>query len=108
MRVTSVSTTGGVQVSEWLPLDAYTEATNDGLFCKVTGTVAFGLEVTPDDVFTPAAKAAATAYPLGAPFAAGVVANVSGVLPYAVKAIRINQASGAGTVQLKVVNRGGI
>lgn len=105
MRVASVSTPGGAGVSPWLPLDQYTDSgAADGLFCKVNGTVVFGLEVTPDDVFNPAVTP--TAYPLSAPFAPGGAANVSGVLPYAAKAVRVNQASGAGTVTLSVAVRG--
>lgn len=104
MRTSTVVTPGGTAVSPWLPLDPYTDSMADGIFCKVTGAVVFGLEVTADDIFNPAVTP--TAYALGAPFAPGGAANVSGVLPFAAKAIRVNQASGAGTVALSVVVRG--
>ena len=105
MRVASTVTPGGVGVSPWLPLDQYTDASSDGIFTLVNGTVSYALEVTPDDIFNPAVTP--VAFALGAPFAAGALANAAGALPYAAKAIRVNQASGAGTVTLKVVVRGG-
>jgi len=104
VRVASVSVTG-IAVSAWLPLDQYTDAFGDGLYVKPGAGATVAVEVTPDDVFNPAVTP--TAYALGAPFT-GVTANIAGQLPFAVKAVRLNQTVGATTSTLQAAVRGGI
>ena len=102
MRIASVSVTG-VGVSAPLVLDHYTQGFGDGLFFKPGAGATVALEVTPDDVFNPAVVP--VWFPLAAPFAA-MTTNVSGQLPYAAKAVRMNQSVGATTSQLQVAVRG--
>lgn len=105
MRIATVSVTG-VAASAWLPLDQYTSAGGgDGLFFKVGAGATATLEVTADDVFNPAVTP--VAFPLAAPFT-GMTTNVAGSLPFAVKAVRINQSVGGSTSTLQAVVRGGI
>lgn len=101
MRIATVTRTG-VGASAWLPLDHYTSGVEDGIFVFPNGGTVT-IQVTPDDVFDPTVTP--TAFDLPAPFA-GATTNVAAALPYAAKAIRINQTVGAGTSTLKVAVRG--
>lgn len=103
MRVAQVSVTG-VAVSAWLPLDQYTESTGDGLFLKVGAGATASLEVTADNIFDPTVTP--TAFPIGVAGFTGATTNVAGALPYAARAIRINQTVGGSTSTLQAVVRG--
>lgn len=103
MRPCSVSQTGA-GVSAWMPIDASTAGPQgDGIFVQVTGTVVSTIEVTPDNVFDPTVTP--VAYATGVAALAGLSANQATNLPFAAKAIRVNQASGSGTTKLTFVNR---
>jgi hypothetical protein len=102
MRTAQVAVTG-VAASAWLPLDPYTDAFPDGLFVKVGAGCTLTLQGTADDVFDPTVTP--VAFNFGAPFSA-IAANAAGQLPFACKAVRINQTAGAAQSTLQVVTKG--
>lgn len=103
MRVATVSTTG-VGQSNWLPLDAPTSGFGDGIFLDVGAGATVSVEVTPDNVFDP--NVVPVAYPVGVAALTGATADVAAQLPYAVRAIRLNQTVGAAPSTMKVVTKG--
>jgi hypothetical protein len=104
MRPASVTTPGGTAASSWLPLDHLTSGYGDGLYCKVTGTATYSVEVTPDNIFDSAVTP--QAYPCDIVALTAATTTQSGSLLKAARAVRVNQASGAGTVTLTAVVRG--
>lgn len=103
MRVASTSVTG-VAASPWLPLDHYTEGYGDGVFVKPGAGATVSVEATADDVFNP--NVTPTAFPVGVAALTGATTNVAAALPFAAKAIRLNQSVGVSTSTLQVVVRG--
>lgn len=96
---------GGAVVSPWLPLDPYTASSGLGIFCHlVGGTAAYSVEMTPDDVFNPAVTP--VAYPCGVASLTTQSADASGQIIIQPRAVRVNQASGTGQVQLTAVVSG--
>lgn len=104
MRAASVTQVGN-GASTWLPIDQYSEGFGDGLYAQVvSGTPTYSVEVTPDDVFNPAVTP--IAYPCDITVLTAATATQSGALVKAAKAVRVNIASGGGTVKLTAVVRG--
>lgn len=100
---TTVVTQTGAGTSNWIPLDFHVHPFNVGLYAKVSGTVSFSLEVTGDD---PLSGATPDAYTMASPFAASTSASAFGALTIPAKAIRINNASGSGSIKLTIVESG--
>lgn len=103
MRVAQASVTG-VGVSPWLPIDHYTEGYGDGIFIKPGAGATVSVEVTADDVFNPAVVP--VAFPCGVAALTGATTNQAAALPFAVKAVRLNQTVGASQSTLQAVVRG--
>lgn len=100
----TLSTPGGAATTRWLPLDNDIAVFNVGLFVDVTGTVSATIEGTLDDVQDPTVTPVAFSLPIAA--LVGLTADQVATLTMPVKAIRINQASGAGTILLKALQQG--
>ena len=103
MRVAAVSVTG-VAASAWLPLDSYTDGYGEGLYLTVGAGCTVSVQVTADNVFDPAVTPVAFACNIAALI--GAVANASGGLLQAARAVRLNQTVGASTSTLQAVTRG--
>lgn len=103
MRVSLVTRTG-VGTSAWLPLDALTCGYGDGLYLIPGAGATVSVEVTPDNIFDP--NATIVAFPCNVAALTGAVANASGALLQAARAVRINQTVGASLSTLEVVVRG--
>jgi hypothetical protein len=103
MRTATVSVTG-VAASSWLPLDSLSDGYGDGLYLKCGAGATVSVEVTPDNIFDPTVTPIAFACNIAA--LTGAVANASGPLTQAVRAVRLNQTVGASTSTLVVVVRG--
>ena len=101
MRVTQVSVTG-VAASAWLPLDASSVGSLDGVYLDIGAGATVSIQFTPDDVFD------ATVVPVAYANSglAGLTADTAAALPFAARAVRMNQTIGATTSVLKVVSRG--
>lgn len=99
-----VGTTSGVSTSAWLPLDMYSSGYGDGMFVKVTGSVTYSVEITPDDVFNPTVTP--NAYPCGVAALTAASTTQQGALLIAAKAVRVNQTAGAGSTVFTVVVKG--
>lgn len=104
MRKTNTLTTSGAGTSAWLPLDNNIIDFQVALFLDVTGTVSITVEATLDDVQDSTVTPVAFSVPITALVAA--TADQIGTLTMPVKAIRLNQASGAGSSILKVLQQG--
>lgn len=104
MRPASVTQVGN-GASTWLPLDHLSDGYGDGLYAQVVaGGPTYSVEVTPDDVFNPAVTP--VAYPCDIVALTAATTTQSGALLKAAKAVRVNIASGGGTVKLTAVVRG--
>ena len=103
MRVSTVSVTG-VAASAWLPLDSGTVGSEDGIFVQPGAGATVTVQVTADDVFDSAVTPIAFAIPVAT--LVGLTGNICAGLPFAVKAIRMNQTVGATTSKLQVVTQG--
>lgn len=104
MRQTQTISQTGAGQSRWLPLDNDINVFNVTLTVVVTGTVASTIEGTLDDIQDPAVTPVAFSLPIAA--LVGLTATQLANLLVPVKAIRINQASGAGTTLLKSLQQG--
>lgn len=103
MRPAAVTVTG-VSASAWLPADHLTAGFGDGVYVKPGAGATVTVECTPDDVFNPAVTP--VAFATGVSALTGATTNVAAQLPFAVKAIRLNQTVGSSTSELKIVVRG--
>lgn len=103
MRIASVSVTG-VAASAWLPLDHYTGGFGDGLFLNLGAGCTASVEATPDDVFDPAVTP--VAYPIGVAALTAATTDAAAAMPFAAKAVRVNQTVGAVATTLQVAVRG--
>lgn len=104
MRQTQTISQTGAGQSRWLPLDNNISVFSVGLFVDVTGTVAATIEGTLDDIQDPTVTPVAFSLPIAA--LVGLTADQVATLEMPVKALRINQASGAGTTALKALQQG--
>lgn len=97
--------TSGVSTSAWIPLNPTAEASNsDGIFVKVTGSVTYSVEVTGDNIWDP--NVTPTAFPTGVAALTAATTSQAGALPFAARAVRVNQTGGAGSTSFQVVSRG--
>lgn len=103
MRASSVSQTG-VGASAWMPLDSYTTGYGDGLYAQLTGTATYSVEVTPDNAFD--TTVTPQAYPCDIVALTAATTTSSGALLKAARFVRVNIASGTGTVKLTAIVRG--
>lgn len=103
MRPVTVTTPGGTAVSTPVPLDINQGDFAVGFGCVVSGTVNYTVQHTFHD---PWAADFASAVWFDHPTVAGETTNQDGNYAYGVRAIRINQASGAGTVSMTVIQTG--
>lgn len=103
MRVITGSVTG-VAASAWLPLDQYTSGFGDGVYLDLGAGCTASVEVTPDDVFDP--DVTPKAYPCGVTALTGATTDVAAQLPFAARAVRLNQTVGAAQSFIKVAVKG--
>lgn len=101
MRPTSVSVTG-VGTSSVVVPDYLSSPTNVGVGCVVSGTATYTVEHTFDDVFSSSFNPA-TATWIANTGLTGKTANADGNYAFPVRGIRLNIASGTGTVTMTVV-----
>lgn len=101
MRPTTV-TVAAVGISPVIVPDYHLNPFNIGLGVKVTGTINYTVEHTFDDVYD------STVTPVWFPNASltAQTANKDGNYAYAVRGIRLNNASGTGSATLTVVQAG--
>lgn len=98
MRPVIVSTSGAATVSPPVVLDYITTPFNVSVACVVTGTVAYTVEHTFDDPYGPTGLASATWFPHDVANLVAATSNQNGNFISPVRAARINQATGAGSV----------
>lgn len=101
MRPTTVSVTGTGTSSVVVP-DYLSSPFNVGVGCKVSGSATYSVEHTFDDVFSPTFDPA-TATWIANTGLTGKTANADGNYAFPVRGIRLNIASGSGTVTMTVV-----
>lgn len=104
MRSIVVSKTGA-GTSNVVPLDTYRAAFEVSIGCAVSGTVNYKIQHTYDDPFA-ATFSAASATWFDHPTITGKTANADGSYTAPVKAVRINIASGSGSVTATIVQTG--
>lgn len=100
MKAVVVSQTG-VGTTPWVMIDTFKNPVNVGLACVHTGTVSYSVEYTYDDVFN---GATATAWPHSV--IVTQTGDKDGSITFPVKAVRVNMASGTGSVTLTVLQSG--
>lgn len=100
-----VATTSGASVSNPVPLDHYQSPFNVGFGVVVTGSVVYTVQHTFDDVFAPGFVAASATW-FNHPTANALTANADGNYAFPVRAVRVNQASGAGSTSTTFVQAG--
>ena len=104
MYAPAVQTQTGAGTSTAIALDDFQTPFNVGIIATVTGTVsAYSLEYSLDNPMTVAAASATWAT---APNFSALSATASGAFTVPSKAIRINIATGTGSVALKVLQAG--
>jgi hypothetical protein len=97
-----VLTTTGVSVSSVCPLCSFTEVFNVSVNTVVTGAATYSLELTADDPFAANFDPATADWkPLAA--MTGATAGAIAELTAPVRAVRINQTVGAGSVRATVI-----
>ena len=104
MRPVVITQTGAGQ-STPVPLDLYITPLEVSLSTLVSGTVAYGIEYTYDDPFNPPAGGLVWT-PVGDIPTGTTVAGQATISNSPISAVRINQASGAGSVTLTVRQAG--
>lgn len=101
MRPIVIAVTG-TGTSPTAVLDHYQSPFNVGLGAVVSGTVNYTIQHTFDDIF----DAAVTPTWFNHPTLVGQVASADGNYAFPVRALRINIASGAGSVTLTAIQAG--
>lgn len=102
----SASGTGAASTSAAVILDPYVnDGGGVGLGVAVTGTVAFTVEHTYDNLFNVATSSATWYNNTGTSLVSGT-ANAQGSFAVVPFAVRIKNASGAGTAALTVITQG--
>jgi len=96
-----VITQTGAGTSSWVKLDNKVTPFNVGFGCVVTGTVSFSVEYTYDDVDAVGSPTAFTHATV-----ATKTANIDGTIGYPVAAVRINNASGTGSITMTLIQAG--
>jgi len=94
-----VITQSGTGTSAWIPLDYKQAPFNVGMGAVVTGTITFDVEHTFDDVYdstvTPTAFKNSTIV--------GKTANTDSNYAFPIRAVRINNTAGTGSVTLTIL-----
>lgn len=96
----------GPGVSPVCPPDIYITPFEVTLQTQVTGTVAYSVEYTNDDIWSPTFNPATAQWTAVTAMPVGSTTSLQATLISPVRGIRINQASGAGTTVLKIVQAG--
>lgn len=102
MRPTSVTTndaSGGAITSAWIPMDYVQAPFAVGIGCVVTGTVNFTVQHTFDNV----QDSAVTPTAFDHSTVAAKTANTDGNYAFPVRAVRLKQSSGSGSVTMTVI-----
>jgi hypothetical protein len=94
----------GTGVSAWEPLDPRAQVFGVGMGAVVSGTATYTIEYTFDAIMDPNVGTI-TAFPHAT--MAAQTANSSGNFAFPCAAVRINQASGTGTVTLTILQQTG-
>jgi len=101
MRPVTVTVTG-VGVSPPIPMDYLASFFAVGVGCVVNGTVNYTVQHTFDDVFSPTFNPS-TANWFSNTGITGKTANTDGNYAFPVRAIRLNVASGTGSVTMTLI-----
>ena len=101
MRPVVVSVTG-VGVSAPIPLDYNAELTSIGVGCILSGTATYTVQHTYDDIWAVGWNPA-TANWLPNTALTAKTASAEGIYANPVKAVRLNIASGSGTVTMTII-----
>lgn len=98
MRPKTIQVTG-VGTSAWIPVDWYKLPINISLHATVSGTVTSTIEYTVSDVYDPAVT------PIAFPVTgmSGLTANTAGNIAFPIRAVRINNTAGTGTLSLTIM-----
>jgi hypothetical protein len=105
--LTTTDASGGEQTTPVCPPDIYLNPFNISLRVDVTGTVAYTVEWTNDDVFDPNFDPATAQWtPVVGMTAAVADANATLISP--VRGIRMRQSSGDGSCNLAIVQSGAV
>lgn len=105
MRPVTLTLTGP-GVSAVCPPDIYLNPFNLTLQTLVTGTVSYSVEYTKDDVFSPTFNPATANWIAVTAIPAASTTSKEATLISPVRGIRINNASGTGTIVLQIVQSG--
>lgn len=100
--VTTSDASGGAKVSAPIPLDIMQVPFAIGIGCVVTGTVNYTVEHTYDNINDPAFNPATATWFANSGISAKT-ANADGNYAFPVRAMRLNQASGTGSVTMCVL-----
>ena len=98
MRPKTIQVTG-VGTSAWVPVDFYKLPVNISLHAQVTGTITGTIEYTVSDVWDPAVTP--VAFPVTG--MSGISANTPGNIAFPIRAVRINNSAGTGTLALTIM-----
>lgn len=101
----AVATTSGASTSSVIPLDNYRSPFNVGFGVVVTGAVVYSVQHTFDDVYA-ASFNPATATWFTHPSVTGLTVSSDGNYAFPVTAVRVLQASGAGSTRTTFIQAG--
>lgn len=103
-RYQSITSSNTTTPTAWLPVDNNIAVFNVALRTEVTGTINYDIEATMDDIFDSSVTPSAFDIPVAA--LVGATASQIASLTVPVRAIRIQQNSGTGSVILKALQQG--
>ena len=103
-RYQSITSSNTTTPTAWLPVDNNIAVFNIGLRTGVTGTINYDIEGTMDDIYDSTVTPLAFQIPVAA--LVGATASQIAALTVPVRAIRIQQNSGTGSVVLKALQQG--
>lgn len=96
-------TDGGAYDGKTIPLDVYVPNSQLTIQCDVTGTVAYTVQYTVDDIWTSGATVVWNDFPVAG--LVGASTDQVGSTNIPMTAVRVNQASGAGSVRVSIVQQ---
>lgn len=105
VTVTTSDASGGTVVSNPVPMDHYESPFNVGLGAVVTGTATYTVQHTFDDPFSATFVASSATWFDHASLAAKTTSS-DGNYAFPVRAIRLEQTAGTGSVSLVIVQAG--
>lgn len=106
--VTTSDASGGTKTSSIIPPDIYLNPFSVSLQTTVTGTATYTVEWTQDDIWAPGYDASAGNWEDVAGMAAATADATATFGPSPVRAFRMRQTAGAGSVKLAVVQAGAV